>query len=131
VAAHAVGHNRQSALAGEFLIVSGLPVSILIFVIFSLAANVAHARQFDSGPYSHHTSCAAFEQAQNRLPATQIQREKSDPGGLAATVESGCCRSLANFRIIPNLRGFRYLPEGLLRNPNRGRAGMTFVTASG
>src|SRR5208283_2247442 len=70
VAAHAVGHDRQSALAREFLVVGGLPVSVLIFVVFSLAANVAHACQFNSRTYSHHTSRAAFEQLKTRSAVT-------------------------------------------------------------
>jgi hypothetical protein len=61
VAAHAIGHNRQSALAREFLVARWFPVCVVVLVIFSLAANVAEARQLYSGPYSHHTLHAAFE----------------------------------------------------------------------
>jgi hypothetical protein len=68
VAAHAISHNGQSALAREFLVVGGFPISTLIFVVFSLAANVTHARQLNSRPYSHHTSRAAFEQVKTRFP---------------------------------------------------------------
>ncbi len=62
MATHAVCHNGQSAFARKFLVGGGLPVSVLVFVIFSLAANVAETRQLNSGPYSHCTSCAAFQQ---------------------------------------------------------------------
>ena len=57
VTAHTVGHNGQSAFAREFLITAGFPVRGLVFVIFSLAANVAEAGQVNSGPYSHYTFC--------------------------------------------------------------------------
>jgi hypothetical protein len=66
VTSHAIGHNRESSLAGEFFVVGRLPVSKLVFIVFSLAANVAEAGQLNSGPYSHHTSCVVFDQLENR-----------------------------------------------------------------
>jgi len=61
VTTHAVSYNRQPALARELSVVGRLPLRIVVFVIFSLAADVAHACQLNSGPYSHHTSYAAFD----------------------------------------------------------------------
>jgi hypothetical protein len=56
VTAHAVRHNGESTLARELFVGGGLPVSVLVLVIFSLAANIAHAGQLNSRAYSHHTS---------------------------------------------------------------------------
>jgi hypothetical protein len=66
VTAHAIGYYGQPALARKLFVVGRLPVSKLIFIVFSLAANVAHARQLNSRPYSHHTSHAILKHAQNR-----------------------------------------------------------------
>jgi hypothetical protein len=70
VTAHAIGDNGEPALAGEILVGGRLPIGKLVFVVFSLAANVTHARQLNSRPYSHHTSHAVVEQTQNRFSVT-------------------------------------------------------------
>jgi hypothetical protein len=71
VAAHPVRYYSQPPLAREFFVRVGLPVSVVVLVIFPLATNVTQAGQLNSGPYSHRTSSTDFEQLNNRLPATQ------------------------------------------------------------
>jgi len=66
VPTHAVGHDRQPPLAGELLVGGRLPVSEMVFIVFALAANIAHAGQLNSRPYSHHTSHVFLEQTKNR-----------------------------------------------------------------
>jgi hypothetical protein len=65
VAAHSVGNNCKSALAREFFIAGGLPVSVLVLVVIPLAANVAQAGQLYSGPYLHYTSRVFLDQAES------------------------------------------------------------------
>jgi hypothetical protein len=56
VATHAIGDERQPALALELVVALGLPVRQCVFVILALAAYVAQAGHFDSGPNLHHAS---------------------------------------------------------------------------
>src|ERR1700674_568803 len=49
VAAHAVRHNRQPALAQELPVVLRLPITEGILVVLAQAADVGLARYFDSG----------------------------------------------------------------------------------
>ena len=53
ISAHAVGHDGQPALQRKIVIVSRLPIGIAVFVVFSLAANIAETRQLNSGPNFH------------------------------------------------------------------------------
>src|SRR4029077_5272931 len=59
VSSHAVGHNRQPAPLLELLLAGGLPVSIAVFIVLALAAHITEARQLNSRPNPHDTSCVS------------------------------------------------------------------------
>src|SRR5271170_6248601 len=112
VPAHAVGYNRQPALAGEFLVGGRLPVSELVFIVFSLAADVAHAGQLNSRPYSHHTSHIVLEQTKNGSSVIGMQSEirsgsaplkTKRPETLGRDIGSDLCRSLTNLGLYRTL----------------------------
>jgi hypothetical protein len=59
VSAHAIGHDGQTALPRELRIAGRFPVGVAVFIIFSLAADIAQAGQLNTCPNFHSTPSTA------------------------------------------------------------------------
>src|SRR5258707_2618690 len=76
VATHAVGNDRQAALALELVVALWFPVKAGVFVIFALAADVSQACYFHARLHLH-----AFNRHSKIRSVFELRRNKSRTSG--------------------------------------------------